>query len=73
MHGRRQAGAWLGLPAVSERLRCARHGRAGDRSALASRRFSILLVLAVETPVGTSRRVSRIRPLIREMSIAKPL
>ena len=48
----------LGLPAVSERSRRARHRTAGDRSALASRGLSILLALEVETPAGTSGRTS---------------
>jgi hypothetical protein len=64
----------LGLPAVSEDPRSARHRSAGYRRSLASHRFPLLLALeiAVSSP-GRPAVPAEIRQLIRQMSVAKPL
>lgn len=49
-----QVGAGVGLPIVSERPGRTRHRTAGDRSAVASRRLSILLALEIESASGAS-------------------
>ena len=48
----------LGLQAVSQDLRSPRHRAAGDRSALASRRLSVLLALEVERLARTPCPIS---------------
>ena len=54
LHGHGQGDAELDLLAVSEQPQRPRRRTTGDRYALASRGFSILLALEVESAAGTS-------------------
>ena len=65
--------AWMGLPAISGRLRRTRNRSARHGAAVAPRGLPSLLALEVERPPGRPTVSSEIRELIYRMSLANPL